>query len=1690
MLKQEVFNHRYRVTEILGAGAQGQVMLAIDTVVDRQVALKVLHVGQDDNWRALFKREFEILADLSHPYLAQVYDFGVTADETVYFTRDYIPGKDLLSATDGCSIPQFVALSVQLCRALRPLHRSGLIHGDIKPGNLVLGPLQSVDGHAWRCTAHPIDFSFVRAAHGQSPPRGTLQYMAPELLSQQPIDVRADLYGLGVSLFQALTGRCPFTPDVAAILDAHQKGVVPEFETIRVRVESEEDTQILSALKPILLRLLAGDPKKRYPDLDELEAAFTGLKPAAVVTDNISAIPSRNVLATREGFSKSIWENVNKRLTANRHMPLHVIQGEVGSGRSALRKVVKWQSQLNGFNVAEVDASGATGFFTTMANLLTQFSMLMGGTEDGDVCARLASRLNSLEYTKAEIAPACAEVATLSAACAAMKPLLITVDNVNRADADTLMALRGIIAESSERVPMAVLATATADFSWQDALGPGEKYEIVALSETEISSLIKRYLRIEGAPAASKIIAHTGGNPLIVTQLLCDCITTSKSPDSLLEQTVVSDVNGYWQQKLTELPYSEMCLLKACAVLNRPSSAECITRVAEVPEGGDALIKQLCDTRWLTKAQNLFAIRSAALAAQIVSNISSDERTQYARRAFDAEVGAPYKILHAAACGELDYVNQHALNIVVEREKSGAPAVAREIALAVVKCDVDAEMADELRLILGRLHIALGELESARDWLSGLEDCANQSLRQSTLKYLGRLEVLQSSFEKAAVLLRKALALDENGIAAPSILYEICEIEFRRGRYDVATEIANRGLDLHVCDGETACNLLCSKAKASAARGKHDVAIALADEAVERATSLKEKRLLAFARDVRAWVLSLQGKMMEATEELERCVVLYREVGDLARLARSLQVVGNNYWWLERWELMLKKHEEAMRVVASLDNPAARNEQLIAYGFALNCIGRFEKAALVLRQAEAEAKRLGDAFQQAKVAVYEGDMHAWQGNNEKALACWEQGYEGFGELSNYGLLAELCLEIAGALASIDQPASLPLAENWVRKARSYHREDLGRRFDELLLLTEGQLLLAKNEYQKGFSTLSELIDKKADMPNKQLKWQAHLFIAEAQIKNKMSVLARKQLREAEHLLLRLSERFSIADQKSFWQDARRARVRALLEQAESEQVYDSEQIELQPESCVEAEKLYRVLEFNKRISKETELGQLTSEILDAAIELTGAERGFFLVKEAEGLTARAERDISANQSQSPETQFSSSIAESVYLDNESVLTVDAARDPRFNEFLSIHHLQIKSVACLPIAYRNNVMGVLYLENRLARGKFDHGDMKMLSAFCDQMAIALAHAKAIEEINQVRQNLEETTLRLQELVDRQTADLRSKEASLELAQEQLHRIKMRVSGSGSYHGLIGAGEQMQRVFAVIERVKNNDIPVVIVGESGTGKDAIAKVIHEVGTRQRGPFVSLPCGAIPENLVESTLFGHRQGAFSGAQSDASGLFESAAGGTLYLDDLAEMPKRMQVDLLRVLQEGAFSPLGDHRKIRADFRLLCSSKVPLEQLVEQGLLRADLFYRLQVITIQLPPLRQRNDDIPLLAGSIAKREAQRLELPDSALEAATLKDFMQRPWPGNIREMEQEIRRILIIGDDHTGIYATAAHGSEVEIATERRGSHRNSKKEKEQILEALERHQWNKSKAAVALGMPRRTFYRRLKHFDIV
>lgn len=308
-------------------------------------------------------------------------------------------------------------------------------------------------------------------------------------------------------------------------------------------------------------------------------------------------------------------------------------------------------------------------------------------------------------------------------------------------------------------------------------------------------------------------------------------------------------------------------------------------------------------------------------------------------------------------------------------------------------------------------------------------------------------------------------------------------------------------------------------------------------------------------------------------------------------------------------------------------------------------------------------------------------------------------------------------------------------------------------------------------------------------------------------------------------------------------------------------------------------------------------------------------------------------------------------------------------------------------------------------------------------------------------------------------------------------------------------LIGRTPAMLRVKKLIEKIAPTDSSVLILGETGTGKELVARRVHDLSQRAQMPFVAVNCGALPENLVESELFGHRKGAFTGADTPRKGLIEVANGGTLFLDELGELDKTMQVKLLRFLESGEVRRVGENEAFHVDVRVICATNRDLSQMVEEGRFREDLFFRVNTFEIHLPPLRERKDDIPELAYTLIARHMKRREVPESLLAPETLDVLKNHEWSGNVRELANALEHAVILSDgvtvhpedlpDGIGTSSSSTDRS-MPVAVPMRGASGKTLREIEMevIYEALDRNQGDKPKTAAELGIALKTLYNKL------
>ncbi len=519
----------------------------------------------------------------------------------------------------------------------------------------------------------------------------------------------------------------------------------------------------------------------------------------------------------------------------------------------------------------------------------------------------------------------------------------------------------------------------------------------------------------------------------------------------------------------------------------------------------------------------------------------------------------------------------------------------------------------------------------------------------------------------------------------------------------------------------------------------------------------------------------------------------------------------------------------------------------------------------------------------------------------------------------------------------------------------------------------------------------------------------------------------------------------------------------------SSQGGDDAQEAFHPEQVRQLESLVRSLVFDERVSVVAE------RILDALILWTGVERGLVLLPSPNGdLVPRAARNIARADLTKDQLQVSMGIARRA-LETKTIVVATDAFLTLGDLHASVHALRLLSVLAVPLVARGEVLGVVYLDDRNRRGAFGEKERAWVELVSVVAATVIADAR---ERVRLRRSLRKEA-RATRLLETALAE---REAELSTVRIELGEEKKRTRFS--YDAIVGRSASMLQLLAVVDRVTQSDVPALIVGESGTGKELIARALHVNGARGKKSFVSENCAAVPESLLESTLFGHVKGAFTGASSARTGLFEIANGGTLFLDEVGEMSLALQSKLLRVLQEGEVRPVGGEKPRKVDVRLITATHRNLEEMVRTRAFREDLFYRLHVVELRVPPLRARKEDIPGLVAHFLEKYRAGARIKKRALDRLT-----SYAWPGNVRQLENEIRRALVMAEDEIDLphLSDEVLGRASEEKKTLRG--RIDALERELLVDALARSSGNQSQAARELGISRFGLQKMVKRLGI-
>ncbi len=707
-------------------------------------------------------------------------------------------------------------------------------------------------------------------------------------------------------------------------------------------------------------------------------------------------------------------------------------------------------------------------------------------------------------------------------------------------------------------------------------------------------------------------------------------------------------------------------------------------------------------------------------------------------------------------------------------------------------------------------------------------------------------------------------------------------------------------------------------------------------------------------------------------------------------------------------------------------------------------LGAFNRAEAVCNEVIGEWRKRGFIHWEAANFLYLGELALERGNFSEALEYAETSAERFLETPRRDYVYRAYAIAATAAARMGDTET---ALEWAEKASEGTQQTSGMYTGILPLVYCG---IGAAFVQAGRINEAEEIFEQAIECRRESKgdhWARALLMAGE------FYLERNDVPKAQEHLKAAKQAFEEMEMSYFLE-----KTQVLLNQLSKSSRGDN----AAPGSEILSVDRWRLLyDVSRELTTERDVKVLLDRILGNLLDVYPAERVLVAIKNEtpKGFVVDAVRyyNVEADDAEA----LSQGIIRRVIETNEPVLSVDAQIDERLNQYQSVIDYHIRSVLSVPIFHLNEgVMGALYVDHRGISNAFSQEDQTFLQAFANLVGVALANARMYEQLEEKAQYLQQQVERRYQLDD-----------------------------------LVGQSDAMQAIYRLIERAAKSDVSVLVQGETGTGKELAARAIHYNSTRKDQRFLSQNCATLSPELLQSELFGHKKGAFTGATEDHIGVFEAANGGTVFLDEIADAPPQLQRSLLRVLQEGEIRRVGETEDRKVDVRIIAATNQDLKQEVENGSFREDLYYRLHVIQIDMPPLREYLEDVPLLAKHLLTRAKEDARKSVGGLTVGAIRALTNHDWPGNVRELENEIRRAVALAEEEGNItpdlFSESIGHTVPDTPVEYQGHLQDHVQEYERrlIRDALEKCEGNITHTAEELGMTRVGLHKKINRLGV-
>jgi serine/threonine-protein kinase PknK len=1639
-----VLDGRYVAGKRLGRGASGETYTAQERTTGAACVVKLF----DPATRAAATAEFRQLTELAHPSVVRVRDIGRAADGRLFLVTDLVAGAAIDSLATVLDETQrrraFERAARDLADALAHLHGRGLIHGDVCPANVRFDD-------AGRAVL--LDFGLAgRPRAGDGAARGTLGYAAPEALTGV-CTAAGDLFALGATLFETWTGATPFGRGLPAV-QRMLTGRAPPLSSVRGGLGEAWDRLVAQLLEPDP----RGRPSSARTLLRDIFRATAGSDTPTEVDLGVpypEGDPLEGILVGRAAEREALRSVMERLAEGSARRAVVTIVGPPGSGRRTLIEIA----------ARDVAVAAAAG-------LLPDIEIWRGDLESLE---RFCQARAPLAGDADEARVLQQRFATLGEALeshARARPLCVLLTEGLTADA---FASFWAGAPPSGRVLLVVPARAPQGRPF------GEDIVLPPLTAADIGDLVTRALGDEAPPPAAlaDLVEAARGHAALAAALARRLVSELRAgggaglsaPEAVRSSfaTPGADLESVLSQSLAALAADAR--LAAVAVALAGGRGLALMALSET--AGERAVASARAAGWIRNAPTPADLEPPTEAHRRVALDALADPTLLglARRAADAlRKDDPRRADVMAAIGLTTEAAHHLRGLAAQLVGSDPGRAALWLERAAALDPGTLTVSDQLSLatglgVLGRYPAASAALDTAATRALTPADHALCAERRAWL--LARTGDLPA----AAAALTAALTSVGTDPAAVPLRARLARLQVAGGRFRDAL-VTLEPLHALIAQPPLAIEAaVLAHAYQGELTAAHDQ---LRTPAGERGVKGARRAYL------EALLAQLAGDGAAATDHYRRAYELSANLGEVHTLAAVALNLGALLAEQGLYGEALAATERAVRELGRLGATAELGTALVNAANLLLQLGDLGGARRALDRARVEARRQGAVLAEAMVSFVDGDLARREGQSAESAPFFRAAAARFLEVGQRRRAGSALLTAAEAFVECGQAAeatralaeALPLVE-----APDDDRE---------VTQAKARLTLSGADVAESPAALAARAEVQARQARARGLRPAAWRLAAASARLHDRAGATERARQIQAFARNTFQEIRMAtpehhragldtDPDTHW-------LTALGTPAPGDTALAARAAEIEG-------RLRRLLRINKRLNSEPRLPRLLETIVDTVIELTDAERGFLLLEDDAGaLVVKVARNIDQKTLETTEFELSRSIARQAAAGGEPIVTIDAAGDTRFREALSVSDLHLRSVLAVPLAIKGRAVGTIYVDHRLRKGAFDQDDVKLVTDFAEQAAIAIENARLLTELRRRERQVEALNRRLE-------MELAARGEELSGMKVELRENREALAVRYDYHNIVGRTPRMLDLFRLLDRLTDTALPVVIQGESGTGKELVARAIHFNGPRRDRPFVSENCAAIPETLLESTLFGYVRGAFTGAERDTRGLYEIAHGGTLFLDEIGEMSPAMQGKLLRVLQQGEFRRVGSEHTRKVDVRIVAATNRDLARMVEEGKFRQDLYFRLNVARIALPALRERREDIPLIVEHFLQRHAKESGGTPKALEPSALARMVAYRWPGNVRELENEIMRAHALSGERITAAdlspAVAAAGDAGTLAPEDPDNlllkPRVERLERSLIREALGRCGNNQTKAADLLGLSRFGLQKKLKRY---